>query len=1213
MVFVAAAELACGEILREEVFDLSPGTLLSTTTAGDGWSSGWKADVSLTTDLASSFDVTAGSLSNAVFGTRGLYTTGNRFEEDGGPGVVMWRGLSSTVEWSGDSVTYISTLVRWGGNHPTSASHFYFVLGDIHTRFGFSADGETSNKFRLSVRNTSAHEQFGTTLYDSGTVYLLVAKIETAASGSGDTISLALFEPGETLPSTEPTWDVSVSTTRSDTASALGVDALFYFGGRMASFDELRIGRIWDDATVPQSQIPVVDPLVAFLDSMDLDMPGMGGVKTLHDAGQHVEALDAWRDIVLADLRAAPMGEFGWHAAKTVGYELAWADVLIGAMTEAEYIAYLESIDRTYCFDAWGLSGAGAVSNADWLAVPADSLSETELASFKAFISLTVKYWQTRSSTYGQKWFGIASDFSRNCYTSINPLPLTAKQNDYPYLQWNGNASSALSQAWRVENTFKSMAVVTKSVPGGSIASSWMESLEARPDTLAPGAYDLFPAQQLADVASSLMEEHSIALKSRYLVAGAVPNQQFSGLYALLLTSRFFDMFYHVQTDITPQADAAMLNFVESTVSPDGGMLEQSLNYNESDAGRMAELLDVYSGSTKAWTFPMQTSVDVFWRMVWALRGPTFSTPQIGNGHCDIAPEVWISSSMKDNWIQSQLDDYPAAGSLEQQINGTYGGTVSNTPVFTSIAFPYAGYYIQRSGWTLDDRALFFMGGRPQRGHYMCDKNAVQLSAFGRDLLTTGGSPTYGYTHTDFPPEVDAYLSEQSSAKVNTIMVDDKSQNRTDFAPQVHTNTVDALWHASDHFDLVEGMHIQGYGSEMDVSHQRLSVFVKEAGLWVLTDNLFSQDTDSHTYRQVWNFQPYKTDEGTPVYGFKEYEVVVDQENHRIYTSDSDTADTPNVWLYSFGGDVSYQKYYASTNPCYGWYARGIGDGIPAVDVHTIFSAAGDQQLVTLVKPVEGLSDGLASIADAGGGAVNGFDCTTDSGVEVGFRSTLQSGTTLAAQGISAQADTLLVSACNLTVRGVVVGADRFASGNLDLQGLGGKSFEFEVVDINTVKMKDLLVPQGFEWVDTGAGAEPDYHYSATNWYIMTLTEDELYAIWLADYPTLGSNTNKTDNPDGDALDNGSEYIAGTDPTDPESVFAVSSFLPNPSAVETILGWSSAAGRIYSISWTSNLVNGFSLIQDNLAFPINSYTDTTERAESSNFYQIKVRKDNPAP
>ncbi len=1059
----------------KESFAYPVGTALNTTIACQGWLSGWKADAGLTTNLAATVtNITSGSLTSDAFTSRGLSASVNKFESDITFDLSMWRKLPKTIEWSSSSVTYIRALVQWSGNHKSTTSHLGFYLDDKKTRFGFTGDGITDNKLRLNIRNGSSTDQNGTTLYDSGITYMLVAKIETVPGGN-DTISLAIFEPNDVLPEIEPVWDLTLSANRSDTTSTLGCTAKVYSPDKTGLFDELFIGETWDEVTTP-----VVDPLIIWLESMDLALSKMNGVKALYDAGEYSQAREVWRDLVLADLRKTPMGEFGWHSSKQTSLMRAYGDLLVGAMTEADYL----NLDGVTLLDLWNVRGVpGTLTNANWLA-EGNTYSDDEMAAFKAFIPLGFQYWNDNSNAiYAAKWFEIAGDFSRNCYNAINPLS-SAEKEAYPYLQWNTDKLSALRQAWRVENIFKTLALITKSVPGGTIASNWMDSLEARVDVPPGGSYNSFPAKQMADITDSLIQDHSIALKDLYLVEGTSPNQQFAGLYALLLTSRFLDMFHHVQSEIRPQANAAMYDFVTTKIYPDGGMLEQSFNYNEGDALQMEELLEIFVNESNLWTGTMRTNVDLFWRMEWALREVTFSVPQVGNHRRDLAPEVWVSSAIKNDWTQSQTNDYPAPGLLEQQINNAYNDSSGTTPAFTSIAFPYAGYYAQRSGWTTDDMALFFMGGRPQRGHKMHDKNGIQLSAFGRDLLPSGGTQTYD-TQGDLPDGVVGYLSEDSSAKVNTILVDDESQNRENEVQQIFTNTIAARWHTSDHFDLVEGLHTQGYGDETHVNHHRQSIFVKEAGAWVLIDNLLSSDPDNHTYRQVWNFQPYKTDDDdVPVYGFLENEITVDETNHCIHTTDNDTSDTPNIWLYSFGEAVTYSKYFGSTNPVYGWYARSIGDGIPAVDVHVRFSGTGDRQLVTLIKPVKGLSSGITSLTDVTSSVTHGFDCVTDSGVTLNVRSTLTSGTTLTAGGVSAEALGLLITTVNGVVRGIVLDAENFSAGSLNATQLGGKSFEFSVNGNGDVLRKDILIPQDFNWVENGEVIVPEYGNGTNDWFI---------------------------------------------------------------------------------------------------------------------------------
>ena len=86
---------------------------------------------------------------------------------------------------------------------------------------------------------------------------------------------------------------------------------------------------------------------------------------------------------------------------------------------------------------------------------------------------------------------------------------------------------------------------------------------------------------------------------------------------------------------------------------------------------------------------------------------------------------------------------------------------------------------------------------------------------------------------------------------------------------------------------------------------------------------------------------------------------------------------------------------------------------------------------------------------------------------------------------------------------------------------------------------------------------------------------------------------------DTDGLSAWQEYIAGTDPTSPASVFRAAGTPPS------VLSWSSASGRVYSVYWTTNLMNGFQCIASNIPWTQNSLTNPAPAASS--FYKIDVR------
>jgi hypothetical protein len=87
---------------------------------------------------------------------------------------------------------------------------------------------------------------------------------------------------------------------------------------------------------------------------------------------------------------------------------------------------------------------------------------------------------------------------------------------------------------------------------------------------------------------------------------------------------------------------------------------------------------------------------------------------------------------------------------------------------------------------------------------------------------------------------------------------------------------------------------------------------------------------------------------------------------------------------------------------------------------------------------------------------------------------------------------------------------------------------------------------------------------------------------------------------DGDGLKDWQEYIAGTDPTNAASCLKVAQTTRN------VITWSSVTGRVYSVYWSTNLMDGFQPLETNILHPQSSYTNATPDSRV-NHYQIKVR------
>lgn len=96
------------------------------------------------------------------------------------------------------------------------------------------------------------------------------------------------------------------------------------------------------------------------------------------------------------------------------------------------------------------------------------------------------------------------------------------------------------------------------------------------------------------------------------------------------------------------------------------------------------------------------------------------------------------------------------------------------------------------------------------------------------------------------------------------------------------------------------------------------------------------------------------------------------------------------------------------------------------------------------------------------------------------------------------------------------------------------------------------------------------------------------------------------DDYDMDLIDNWSEWIAGKNPSDPNSVFTASVSANQVSTDGFVVEWLSVEDRTYSVLWRGSLTNTNDLLQNGIEYPQNSNTDTVHNAESAEFYRVEV-------
>ena len=422
----------------------------------------------------------------------------------------------------------------------------------------------------------------------------------------------------------------------------------------------------------------------------------------------------------------------------------------------------------------------------------------------------------------------------------------------------------------------------------------------------------------------------------------------------------------------------------------------------------------------------------------------------------------------------------PATGT--DPVWANYGKTRTLKPpstAFTSILFPYGGYAVQRDGWQPDSLYLFMKTSRPNTGHWRAIEAGLQLAAYGRNLLVSPVGNLY-----------DARDSErgwrpywESSIGQNTIVVDGLSaaERKGDFARLDQWR-----WHTSPRFDFMEtevggpyqGPDIRLVGRDYearrkrgelrdpppvkDVVHRRQVHFLRAAGLWVVTDRVRSQQP--HDFTQSWSFGPE----------YAESEVVTDNARRTIATRQPGA---PNLALHQCTTTaLNYRRHRGvyDERAVVGWVGiladKDNWGYTPATTVQVNWRGQGEQVLVTLLSPHQGLAPKLTEFAARSADGVVGCDATLADGRRLGYRAAV-GPSPLAALGVSAKAVSLLVMReADGRQSGVVLGARSLAG-----QPAEQPDAEFELPG----KIVPITTPTGFRWSGPPERLVPEYRSAA--------------------------------------------------------------------------------------------------------------------------------------
>lgn len=280
------------------------------------------------------------------------------------------------------------------------------------------------------------------------------------------------------------------------------------------------------------------------------------------------------------------------------------------------------------------------------------------------------------------------------------------------------------------------------------------------------------------------------------------------------------------------------------------------------------------------------------------------------------------------------------------------GGREGGPPAVTSHPFPYAGYFVMRSGWEREGNYLVLDAGPLGYGHVHQDKLNVVLWAYGREILFDGGGGPYERSRWR-SYDIDTFSH-------NTVLLMDgkdgkpQRRGRRDRWANVSKQPIDARWESDPEHDFAAGVYDEGYGDEKTrpAKHTRRVLFLKP-DVFVVADTLVPNDAKEHTYQARWHLLTSRSE--------------LDEPTSTVVTSDRGEPNLAVVPLLTHGLDV--RSASGETDPeLLGWCVQKSGRPEKATTVLHTRKGVGVQHFLTLLLPLrKDASHGVAQVERKGG------------------------------------------------------------------------------------------------------------------------------------------------------------------------------------------------------------------------------------------------------
>ena len=455
-----------------------------------------------------------------------------------------------------------------------------------------------------------------------------------------------------------------------------------------------------------------------------------------------------------------------------------------------------------------------------------------ELSSFRHALALGQAFWLTGDERYAGQ-FAAQVD----AWSAANPPGRG--------INWNGPMEVAIR----------------------AINLTWGYSLISSASSLSESFHRLF---------LNLMYSHAAYLARNMENTGPVTNNHYAcNLLGLLTVAAVFPVFRHSRR-WQAQAVAGLVREGPRQVHADGTNVEASTAYHQlvadiflhaahvvgtlrlaSDTG--AEPRARRAAAQEALGPGFLKRLEQMFEFILTCTRPDGSTPQIGDNDSSRLM-WWRGPGYPDNDYRNLLatageffdrDDFRRAGqdALADAIwlfQGCVRPPTEPAPPERSRAFPDSGFYVMRGGAHHLVVRCGPLGTGGRGGHTHNDNLSFDLFAGGRHFLVDPGTGSY----TGDPELRNRF---RSTAAHNTVMIDDREQNRFDtrelFAMQANSSSVVRRWEPGSDTDVWTGEVAYDTEAGAPWVHRRTITFHRNAGTWRLEDAVVGTGTHTLTWR----------------------------------------------------------------------------------------------------------------------------------------------------------------------------------------------------------------------------------------------------------------------------------------------------------------------------------------------------------------------------